>query len=265
MSNLLRLLCITLILTMHAFHDSTSILPLFSSPRAPPPVPSGAVSSNNSQHSSPPPEGFVVPPIPPVDCPFRVIVNECGHPCLPRVSDHPLPVDHDRVKKLIRSPLTVTPKCSNCTELAIECVFKEAGIPCPPCAILGVPDCEHADPHAFVAGLAHQRDVYLHHERSILCATVRDNHLAPSLFEREYERACAWFYAAARGAITRFCVNMHATGGVALCGYELLAASSTDAGLLSWFLALGHDACIHPSVLQTVADRLQALFLSFLS
>jgi hypothetical protein len=140
--------------------------------------------------------------------------------------------------------------------------------------------------------------MYLHDERAVLCAAVRDNYLAPSQFgtspclpvfpysadlllEREYERASAWFYSAAQGAITRFLVryfpsffahfwlswlqvNCHATGGLALRGYQCLAESSTDAALLSRFLTLGHDAHIHPSVLQVVADRLQSMFFSLL-
>ncbi|KAJ7479653.1 hypothetical protein FB451DRAFT_1171753 [Mycena latifolia] len=164
----------------------------------------------------------------------------------------------------------VVAKCANCAELAIDCDFSEAGIPCPPCAVLGIPDCNYADPYFFVSNLANRRDAYLHDERAVLCAAVRDNHLAASQFGmslcllREYERASTWFYSAAQGAITRFLVNCHATGGLAFRGYQRLAESSTDAGLLSRFLVFGHDARIHPSVLQAVVDRLYSLFFSLL-
>ncbi|KAJ7934267.1 hypothetical protein B0H13DRAFT_1855439 [Mycena leptocephala] len=259
--------------------NDTPLLPLFSSPRLAP-APNGPASVR-SHHSSPPPEGFVVPQIPPPNCPFRVTRDTHGHRRLPLVSENPLPVDHEHVMKLIKYRVDVVAKCANCAELAVDCDFSEAGIPCPPCAILGIPDCNYADPYFFVANLAHRRDMYLHDERTVLCAAVRDNYLAPSQFgtspclpvfphsadlllEREYERASAWFYSAAQGAITRFLVNCHATGGLALRGYQCLAESSTDAALLSRFLTLGHDAHIHPSVLQVVADRLQSMFLSLL-
>ncbi|KAJ7088181.1 hypothetical protein C8R44DRAFT_445112 [Mycena epipterygia] len=205
-----------------------------------------------------------MPQIPPPDCPLKVTRDAHGHRQLPIISDHPLPVDHERVKKLVKYRIDVVAKCANCAELAVECDFSESGIPCPPCAILGIPDCNYADPYFFMANLAHRRDMYLHEERTVLSVAVRDNFLAPSQFDREYQRASEWFYSAAQGAITRFVLNCHATGGLALRGYQRLAESSTDAGLLSRFLALGHDARIHPSVLQTVADRLQALFFSFL-
>ncbi|KAJ7449205.1 hypothetical protein FB451DRAFT_1187303 [Mycena latifolia] len=246
--------------------DSVPLLPLFSSPR-PAPVPFGPASIGSS-HSSPPPEGFVMPQIPPPNCPLRV-THHNGHRQLPHVSDNPLPVDHERVMKLIKYR-DVVAKCANCAELAIDCDFSEAGIPCPPCAVLGIPDCNYADPYFFVSNLANRRDAYLHDEHAVLCAAVCDNHLAASQFGmslcllREYERASAWFYSAAQGAITRFLVNCHATGGLAFRGYQRLAESSTDTGLLSRFLVFGHDARIHPSVLQAVADRLYSLFFSLL-
>ncbi|KAJ7811515.1 hypothetical protein B0H13DRAFT_1881159 [Mycena leptocephala] len=245
--------------------SNESILPLFSSAPRPAPVPptrSNASSNSGSTRSSP--DGFVVPCIPPLDCPLRVILDPQGRPQLPHVSDHPLPVDHERVLRLMKSRTDVNAKCAHCAEAAIECDWSEAGVPCAPCAVLGIPDCDFADPYFLVQNLAHQRNLYLHSERAILCAAVRDNHLSPSQFDREYERASSWFYSAAQGAITRFLVNSYATCGLALRGYQLLAASSTDAGLLSRFLTLGHDSDIHPSVLKVVADRLRSLYTTLL-
>ncbi|KAJ7447836.1 hypothetical protein FB451DRAFT_1558567 [Mycena latifolia] len=239
-------------------YERDYLLPLFSAPR-PAPLP-----SPRSSRSSPPPQGFVVPPIPPRDCPLSIIIDEAGHRRLPLVSGNPLPVDHERVRKLVRHRLDITAKCANCAEMAIDCEFFEAGVPCPPCVVLGIPDCQFADPHDFMLNLRHRRDAHFLHEREVLCAAVRDNQLAPSLFEREYEHACSWFYSAAQGAISRFLINCHSTGQLAFRGYQALAASSTDASMLSRFLSFGHDARIHPSVLRAVVDRLQVLFLPHL-
>ncbi|KAJ7134179.1 hypothetical protein C8R44DRAFT_729667 [Mycena epipterygia] len=210
--------------------------------------------SPESSRSSPLPQGFVVPSIPPCDCPLSITIDATGHRRLPLVSTNPLPADHERV----------TAKCANCTEMAIDCEFSEAGVPCPPCAILGIPDCQFADSYHFMDNLRHHRDTHFCRERDVLCTAVCDNQLAPSSFEREYENACAWFYSAAQGAISRFLINCHSTNGLVYRGYQVLAASFSDAGLLSRFLAFGNDVCIHPSVLRIVVDRLQALFLSYL-
>ncbi|KAJ6556683.1 hypothetical protein B0H10DRAFT_2201549 [Mycena sp. CBHHK59/15] len=242
----------------HDFNDLSMLLPLFSSPR-PAPLP-----TSMSSRSSPSPQGFIVPQIPPRDCPLSITIDDAGHRRLPLVSSNPLPPDHERVRKLIRHRLDITAKCANCAELAIDCEFFEAGVPCPPCAVLGIPNCQFADPYDFMMNLRNRRDAHFLHEREVLCAAVRDNKLAPSVFEREYEHASAWFYSAAQGAISRFLINCHSTGRLAFRGYQALAASSTDASLLSRFLAFGHDARIHPSVLRAVADRLQVLFLSYL-
>ncbi|KAJ7176541.1 hypothetical protein C8R46DRAFT_1213117 [Mycena filopes] len=239
---------------MSSTHNS-----LFSSPR-PAPLPPTA-----SAYLSPSPEGFVVPRIPLRDCPLRITLDERGHHILPHVSDHPLSVDHERVTRLAKYRVNVNAKCANCAEMAIKCHFVESGIPCPPSAVLGIPDCRFADLYDFMVNLADHRDQYLHEERATLIAAVKDNHLAPSQFDREYDCAAAWFYAAAEGAMTRFVINCHATSGLTLRGYRSLAASSTDAGLLSRFLAIEHESQMHPSVLQAVADRLQGLFQSFLS
>ncbi|KAJ7238839.1 hypothetical protein B0H12DRAFT_1136882 [Mycena haematopus] len=242
--------------------DSSSILPLFTTPRTVPSVPRGPGSSSSAgSNGSPPPEGFVVPPIPPPNCPLRMTRDSNGHRCLPVVSENPLPVNHERVTRLITTRIDIAAKCSSCAELAIDCQFSEAGVPCPACAILGVPDCDFAHPRFLLANLVYQRDNHLHHERSILCTAVRNNQLSPSCFEREYEHAAAWFYSAAQGAIDRFLVNCNATAGLALRGYQQLAACCFDAGLLSRFLAFAHDAHLHPDVLRAVVDRLQAMFL----
>ncbi|KAJ7440171.1 hypothetical protein FB451DRAFT_1300868, partial [Mycena latifolia] len=190
-------------------YERDYLLPLFSAPR-PAPLP-----SPRSSRSSPPPQGFVVPPIPPRDCPLSIIIDEAGHRRLPLVSGNPLPVDHERARKLVRHRLDITAKCANCAEMAIDCEFFEAGVPCPPCVVLGIPDCQFADPHDFMLNLRHRRDAHFLHEREVLCAAVRDNQLAPSLFEREYEHACSWFYSAAQGAISRFLINCHSTGQLA--------------------------------------------------
>ncbi|KAJ7222178.1 hypothetical protein GGX14DRAFT_558275 [Mycena pura] len=242
---------------MSSSDDSAPLLPLFSSPRSAP-APLG--SSAGSSHSSPPLECFVMPPIPPPNCPLRVTRDILGRPQLPHVSDHPLPADHERSRKLTKSRIDVLAKCASCAERAVECEFSECGIPCPPCAVLGIPDCDYTDPYFFVANLAYRRDLYLHDERAILCAAVHDNFLAPAQFDREYERAAAWFYSAAQGAISRFMINSNATAGLVLRGYQHLAESSTDAGLLSRFLTLGHEVRVHPSVLQTVANRLHTIY-----
>ncbi|KAJ6628092.1 hypothetical protein B0H10DRAFT_2428963 [Mycena sp. CBHHK59/15] len=237
----------------HDFNDLSMLLPLFSSPR-PAPLP-----TSMSSRSSPSPQGFIVPQIPPCDCPLSITIDDAGHRRLPLVSSNLLPPDHECVRKLIRHRLDITAKCANCAELAIDCEFLEAGVPCPPCAVLGIPDCQFADPYDFMMNLRNRRNAHFLHEREVLCAAVCDNKLAPSVFEREYEHASAWFYSAAQGLLADSC-----TGRLAFRGYQALAASSTDASLLSRFLAFGHDAHIHPSVLRAVVDRLQVLFLSYL-
>ncbi|KAJ7436544.1 hypothetical protein FB451DRAFT_1417403 [Mycena latifolia] len=242
---------------MPSYDASHLILPLFTSPRPAPTPPSSSISSES-------PQGFVLPSIPPRDCPLVITVDDAGHQRLPAVSNNPLPLDHDRIRKLIRHRADVSAKCANCAEMAIDCQFYEVGVPCPPCAVLGIPDCQFADPYYFMFNLADRRDAYLVRERDVLCAAVCDNHLAPSRFECEYEHASAWFYSAAQGAIGRFLINSHATAELASHGYRALAASSTDPSFLSRFLSFGSDAHIHPSVLCFAADRLHALFLALL-
>ncbi|KAJ7816101.1 hypothetical protein B0H13DRAFT_435624 [Mycena leptocephala] len=243
-------------------NDNTMILPFFHNPRTPPPVPHTSSPKSSSSGSSI--EGFVLPLIPPPNDPLRIILDPHGHRQLPRVSDNALPVDHERVTSLSKYRIDVTAKCASCAELAIECEFSESGIPCAPCAVLAVPDCDFSDPYFLVANLAHRRDLYLHEERASLYAAAQNNQISPAQFEREYERSMNWFYAAAQGAITRFLINSRATASLALRGYRMLAESSVDAGLLSRFLTIAHESHMHPLVLQVVADRLHTLFASYL-
>jgi hypothetical protein len=125
-----------------------------------------------------------------------------------------------------------------------------------------VPNCDFTDPDFFLRNLADRRDQHFHDERRALCASVRENRLSPSLFEREYERSCEWFYSAAQGAITRYLYNCKATHEIAVRGYARLAAASTDPGMLSRLLALGTEVCLHATVLHTISERVRALFLA---
>ncbi|KAJ6606899.1 hypothetical protein B0H10DRAFT_2222675 [Mycena sp. CBHHK59/15] len=218
-----------------------------------------------SSHSTPSiPDGFVLPVIPPVNDPLVVIYDAHGHRQLPHVSDSPLGIDDGRVLKLIEHQPMVIPKCANCAEMGVACSFTEAGVPCPPCSVLGIPDCNWADPFWFIENLQRCRDLYLLDERDGLVKAVRDNRLAPSLFDREFERVQAWFYSGAEGAISRFLVNSRATRDIAVRGYHSLAAASDPAVLLR-FLALGVETRVHPLVLQVVGERLQSLFGAMLS
>ncbi|KAJ7143220.1 hypothetical protein C8R43DRAFT_1124456 [Mycena crocata] len=240
--------------------SSASARSFFDHPRPAPPPPTSSIRSTRST-----PEGFVLPSIPPANDPLVVSYDAHGHRQLPRVSDSPLAVDDGRVLKLVEHQPMVVPKCANCAELAVPCSFTEAGVPCPPCSILGVPDCSWSDPFWFMENLQQCRDLYLLDERDALVKAVQDNHLAPSLFEREFERAKSWFYAGAQGAMTRFLLNSQATRNIAARGYHSLAAASTDPALLLRFLSLGTETRIHPLVLQIVAERVQTLFAAMLS
>lgn len=71
---------------------------IFETPRAAPSPP--------STRSSPSPQGFIVPRVPPPNCPLHVTAGPDG-PELPRVSDSPLAVDDERVTRLIKFRLTV--------------------------------------------------------------------------------------------------------------------------------------------------------------
>ncbi|KAJ7853848.1 hypothetical protein B0H14DRAFT_2757736 [Mycena olivaceomarginata] len=234
---------------------------IFEHPR-PAPLPP---SSSSSRSACSTPVGFVLPVIPPSDDPLVVTQDARGRPQLPRVSDSPLHVDDGRVLKLAKYHPMIVPKCASCAEMGVNCSFSEAGIPCPPCAVLGIPDCDWSDPFWLMENLQRCRDLYLLDERDALVKSVQDNRLAPSLFDREFERVQAWFYSGAQGAISRFLINSHATHGLALRGYCSLAAASTDPSLLLRFLSLGTEAHIHPSVLEVVTERVQSFFHSMLS
>ncbi|KAJ7360650.1 hypothetical protein DFH08DRAFT_842065 [Mycena albidolilacea] len=223
-----------------------------SSPRAAPTPP--------SSRSSPSPQGFIVPRVPPPNCPLHVTAGPDG-PELPRVSDSPLAVDDERVTRLIKFRLTPGAKCRHCHTMHLECDFSESGLPCPSCAVLGMSDCDFTDADYFLLNIADRRDQRFHDERRSLVAAVRENRLSPSLFDREYERSCAWFYSEAQGAITRFLLNCRATHNLAIRGYHTLAAASDDTGLLSRLLALGVEFNLHPSVLHILTERLQTVVL----
>ncbi|KAJ7508859.1 hypothetical protein B0H11DRAFT_1901644 [Mycena galericulata] len=225
--------------------------------RAPVPPPPSSQSTRSS------PEGFVLPAIPPVNEPLFIAFDAHGHRQLPQVSDSPLGIDDGRVMKLIQHQPMVIP--TNCAEMCVPCSFSEAGIPCPPCSVLGIPDCDWADPFWFIENLRRCRDLYLHDERDDLVKAVRDNRLAPSMFDREFERVQAWFYSGAQGAISRYLANTHATRDVAIRGYQALAAASSDPAVLLRFLALGVETRVHPLVLQVVGDRVQSMFAAMLS
>ncbi|KAJ7800052.1 hypothetical protein B0H14DRAFT_2901302 [Mycena olivaceomarginata] len=233
----------------------------FEHPR-PAPLPPSSSSSRSARST---PEGFVLPVIPPSDDPLVVTQDARGRPQLPRVSDSPLHVDDGRVLKLAKYHPMIVPKCASCAKMGVNCSFSEAGIPCPPCTVLGIPDCDWSDPFWLMENLQRCRDIYLLDEQDTLVKSVQDNRLAPSLFEREFERVQAWFYSGAQGAISRFLINSHATHGLALRGYRSLAAASTDPSLLLRFLSLGTEAHIHPSVLEVVTERVQSFFHSMLS
>ncbi|KAJ6536516.1 hypothetical protein DFH09DRAFT_1324547 [Mycena vulgaris] len=240
-------------------HSADSACSFFDLPRpAPPPL-----SSSQSAKSSLSPEGFRLPILPPPNDPLVVTRDSNGHCQLSHVSDSALGVEDARVLKLVQHQPMVLPKCANCAEMGIECTFSEAGIPCPPCSVLSIPDCRWAGPFWFIENLQRCRDLYLLDERDELVKAVRDNRLAPSLFEREFERVQDWFYSGAQGAIARFYPAYHRD--IAIWGYHSIAAASNDPTLLLRFLALGMESRVHPLVLHVVADRVQSFFGSLLS
>ncbi|KAF7358326.1 hypothetical protein MVEN_00882100 [Mycena venus] len=233
---------------------------IFDHPRPAPPPPPPSLRSARST-----PEGFALPQVPPPNDPLFVSHDARGHRQLPRVSDAPLHVDDIRVTRLIEHNPAPLPKCANCAEMGVDCAFTEAGIPCPPCSVLGIPDCDWADPFWFIENLQRCRDLYLLDERDGLVKSVKDNRLAPSLFDREFDRAQSWFYSGAQGAISRFLINSRATRDIAVRGFHSLAAASTDTSLLLRFLSLGTESHVHPLVLQVVAERVQAIITSMMS
>ncbi|KAJ6626050.1 hypothetical protein B0H10DRAFT_1942193 [Mycena sp. CBHHK59/15] len=214
----------------------------FEHPCSAPSIPVASISvpiAPRSARSTP--EGYLLPVLPPTDDPLVISRDAHGHRQLPRVSNMPLPVDDARVVKLVEHQLMIMPKCSNCAEMGV------------------------AYPFWFMENLQRQRDLFLLDERDALVKSVNDNRLSPSLFAREFDRAQSWFYCGAQGAICRFMINTRATQHIAVRGYQALAASSTDPAPLLCFISLGVKSHVHPLVLQVVAERLPALFRSFLS
>ncbi|KAJ7821888.1 hypothetical protein B0H14DRAFT_3471185 [Mycena olivaceomarginata] len=233
---------------------------IFEHPR-PAPLPPSSSSSRSARST---PEGF----------------DARGRPQLPRVSDSPLHVDDGRVLKLAKYHPMIVPKCASCAEMGVNCSFSEAGIPCPPCAVLGIPDCDWSDPFWLMENLQRCRDLYFLDERDTLVKSVQDNRLAPSLFGNSSESRLgstvvpkalspiSWYVpisSPCSPGLLRLQINSHATHGLALRGYRSLAAASTDPSLLLRFLSLGAEAHIHPSVLEVVTERVQSFFHSMLS
>ncbi|KAJ6572483.1 hypothetical protein DFH09DRAFT_1362442 [Mycena vulgaris] len=229
---------------------------IFDHPRS---APQPRVPPTSSASSQSTPEGFILPLIPPTPDPLTIALDARGHRVLPNVSNTPLPVTDGRVTKLVQDHSLLVPKCANCLEMAVPCSFTEMGIPCPPCAVLGVPECDWSDPFFFMENLRRCRDLYLRDECNELLDSVKSNTLPTSLFEHEFARSQQWFYDGAQGAITRFLLNSYATRDVALHGYQALAASSSSIPTLLRFIALGVETRVHPSILQVVGERVQDL------
>ncbi|KAJ7654209.1 hypothetical protein B0H17DRAFT_1146880 [Mycena rosella] len=192
-----------------------------------------------SGSSGSPPRGFTFARIPPLNDLLVVLTGVDGQPQLPRVSNSPLHVDNIRVLKIVEQCPMIVPQCTNCAEMAQCCTFIEAGRACATCITLGVPDCSRADSYAFVDFLRIQRDTHLRLEAQNLAVLVKDNHLAPSLFARKFERVEKWFYSGAQGAITQFQINSSATHNLAIDAFCSLTSSSTDPSMLLRVLALG--------------------------
>ncbi|KAJ6447863.1 hypothetical protein C8R45DRAFT_948310 [Mycena sanguinolenta] len=221
---------------------------------------SSSLSVYSQQSSSPLSVGFALPPVPPTDCPLHLETDVNGQRQFPCASKNPLPVDHDFVIKLIRYRKNPFTRCTNCAQNGFDCEFSESGVPCPPCAVLGIPDCLHADPEEFLANISERCNGYLLRRRDHIKGLVNDNYVAPSQFQYYFDDACSFIYSAAQGAIDRFAINARATSGLILRGYHTIAASSTDIGFLSRFLSMGNEAQLHPSVTRVVSQRLTALY-----
>ncbi|KAJ7476354.1 hypothetical protein B0H11DRAFT_2235107 [Mycena galericulata] len=242
-------------------HSATSGRSVFEHPRPAPPLPT---SGSRSARSTP--EGFVIP-IPPSsdNDPLFVSYDAAGHRVLPSVSDTPLDVLDSRVTRLVQVHPMVIPKCANCAEQGIPCSYYEAGVPCPPCTILGIPECDWADPFWVLEHLRRSRDSYFCTERDALVKSVKENRLPVSLFEYEFGTRMSWFYSSAQGAINRYLLNSRATRDIGLRGYKALAASTFDTSTLLRFITLGVETHVHPRVLQAITERVQDLLAAMLS
>ncbi|KAJ7494313.1 hypothetical protein B0H11DRAFT_2227735 [Mycena galericulata] len=207
----------------------------------------------------------LIPPWPPLHHPLVVLYDATGHRVLPSVSATPLDVLDSRVTRLVQTHPMVIPKCANCAEQGISCSYYEAGVPCPPCTILGIPECDWADPFWVLEHLCRSCDSYFCTERDALVKSVKENRLPVSLFEHKFGTRMAWFYASAQGAINRFVLNSRATRDIGMRGYKALAASTTDVPMLLRFVALGVETNVHPLVLQVVGQCVQDLIASLIS
>ncbi|KAJ7739441.1 hypothetical protein DFH07DRAFT_943930 [Mycena maculata] len=242
--------------SMHSVHS------VFEHPRSAP-LPHPPLPSSASSRSTP--EGFIIPVVPSSDDPLVISYDSRGHRVLPNVSNTPLDVLDGRVTKLVQEHPMVIPKCANCAEQGITCSYYEAGVPCPPCSVLGIPECDWADPFWVLENFRRSRDSYFCDERDALVKSVKENRLPVSLFEREFEIRMSWFYSGAQGAINRYLLNSRATRDVGLRGYKALAASTSDASTLLRFITLGVETRVHPCVLQVITERVQDLLASMLS
>ncbi|KAK7016826.1 hypothetical protein R3P38DRAFT_2635464 [Favolaschia claudopus] len=244
---------------------SESILPLYISPPAAPslppvPLPStspdSTASTNGSADSY---AAFVYPIVPPPDDPFVLLHDGT----LPRVSRNPLPPNHERVETLTKYRARVY-KCANCAEGALCCRFDEAGKSCGPCAARGVPDCCFTEPGFLLDNLVARRDRYFNYERVTLANAVHAGSLHPSRFNIEYERAGAFFYSAAQGAINRFLMNSSTTKDLVYGGISDIMSSSDDPTFIIQFLSFSHDK-MHPRISLLAVERLHAVLTSCIS
>ncbi|KAJ7782931.1 hypothetical protein B0H16DRAFT_1709762 [Mycena metata] len=246
----------------HFSIDSSSMQSFYSAPR---PVPRPCDASRpQDTYPSPLPEFLVLPSIPPPDCRIYLSADDHGNTILPRVLIGSIGADHDIAIRLCRTQVEGEQRCANCVEMDISCQFWEAGIPCPSCAILGIPDCANASPSRFINVLVRARDQHMLREHDMLATLVRDGHMTPTKFEREYAETEHHYYSVVQGALSCFAINSSATKSLVFQRYRDLANSSNDAALLARFVTLGTEAHIHPSILRTVSKRLATLFHSFL-
>ncbi|KAF8146153.1 hypothetical protein K438DRAFT_1870450, partial [Mycena galopus ATCC 62051] len=225
------------------------------------PVDAGALFFDKIPESTPPsessgyiPGGFFVPTIPLCNDPLG-ITNDGG---LRNVSSHPLSVDEPCVEHLIKCRV-VNRKCYSYAEKAIECQYEEAGLPCNACTLLGIHDCNYLSAFLFAEVLRHQHNKHLSEERDSLVRMVHNKQLTHSRFDREYQHAQNWFYAAMQGVIIRFHLNTNTTFDIAHRGYFALTAAAPNPVLLLQFLSLGTHIHIHPWILQMVSECVFAM------
>ncbi|KAJ7609275.1 hypothetical protein FB45DRAFT_1066997 [Roridomyces roridus] len=226
------------------------------SSRRPPSPPS---SRSNSPTSFPP--GFVFPPNPPLNCPFRECVGfaEDG---MPTVSDSPVRSDDPLVEQVMMFRADPSSPCAHCRKHGNRCEFVESGSPCPTCLALGVPDCRFADPDYFLLNLVEYRNRHLHDKCDELVGQVNNGTLDASLFDQAYHRIEEEFYRVAQGAIVRFGITHGATNDLTRRGFHLLALSVDDPEVLAQLIAACTKTGLHPDVLVDMSTRLRDLYLS---